>query len=225
MHGPSRSVSTAQLTESWLPRFANSEIVGNVLIVIAPRTSGPAEPCEFCHTPMPTSLACPKCMKLVALQPGGALGCFSDGCIARMWNFICCPFCDLALTNQASENANPSNVQPTPQVNLANFDLEKVFLQLDRFHAHIASIPGALDYPDLKAQLDIISTGKEKIKRGYEARVARAGEIMAKMAAFSNEMKEKEKVQQQKLEELNKPAPSPDGDALGQALLKNLGLI
>src|ERR1051326_3307301 len=53
--GPARRISHAELLDLWQPKFANSEIVGGVLIAIAQE---PAEqpPCQFCHTPTPATI-------------------------------------------------------------------------------------------------------------------------------------------------------------------------
>jgi hypothetical protein len=52
LYGPRRRIPHAELLELWQPRFANSEIVGNVLIGIA--ASPVAVPkCPLCETPIP----------------------------------------------------------------------------------------------------------------------------------------------------------------------------
>jgi len=68
LNGPSRHLSHAELLELWQPHFSNSEIAGNGLIGVAtrpPAISG----CRLCHTPIPSSVECPKCKQPVSLEP------------------------------------------------------------------------------------------------------------------------------------------------------------
>src|SRR5487761_2700099 len=91
--GPARRVSHAELLELWQPSSPNSEIVGNIMIGIA-AAPPPVPACEFCHTTIPPLVDCPKCGKTMAMAPAALLGCVRDGCIARMWNYLACPWCD-----------------------------------------------------------------------------------------------------------------------------------
>ena len=224
--GPSRRMSHAELMQLWQPQSSASEITGNVVIGIAadPATI-PA--CEFCHTAMPAKVDCPKCGKAVSLSPAAALGCIRDGCIARMWNFVACPSCDFMWSfNEAGTStgdlpraaaANEGSPLPAPP------DLDKAFAQLDQFCAHMLSLPGAENHPDLKAQVDFIQGNKDKV------RLAQAGELMGikarldRLAAANEESKKTVEADRKRREELNAPPPPLDGNALGQALLKNLG--
>jgi len=58
MAGPSRKLGHAELLELWLPQHANSEIVGAMLIAIAPASRPPLAKCEFCHVAIPRAVTC-----------------------------------------------------------------------------------------------------------------------------------------------------------------------
>lgn len=113
LFGPSRRLPHAELLDLWLPRVPNSEIVGNFLIgIVAEPTDVPA--CETCHTRLSASIRCPRCKNTVALRPAALLGCLNDSCSARMWNYVCCPTCDLtwSFTSSAQPSGAPAPVSP-----------------------------------------------------------------------------------------------------------------
>jgi hypothetical protein len=92
------------------------------------------------------------------------LGCSRDGCIARMWNYICCPFCD-CLFNEAGKSAavpvgaqEPKSTLPDPP------NLDSVIAEIDKYCAHILSIPGLAPNPDLKIQMPVLQAHKDKLK-------------------------------------------------------------
>jgi hypothetical protein len=229
--GPSRRVSHAELIELWRPAFPNSEIAGNVLIGIA--AEPPAQmTCEFCHTKIPLRFSCPRCSKNVSLQPSSVIGCVRDGCIARMWNYVCCPACDFLWSfSQAAPVSNPAAAEkppqsvPSAQPEVPAVDFEKVFGALDNFCDHVMSIPGAAARADLRTHVDYLRGLKEKIKL---ARVEEASHVKARqdlVASIGQDAMQKEAAHRKKVEELNRPGPPLDGDALGHALLKKLGLV
>jgi hypothetical protein len=226
--GPSRTLKSVELVDLWLPRSTESEVVGNVVIAIAEAGAVPAGPCVYCHTRMPANVECPQCKKVVDLAPGAALGCVRENCIARLWNFICCPHCDYCWSFTVSDAGGGPEIrepQPAqPQMHPGILDINKLFGQVDKFTAMIASAPGAMEHPEVKAQLDLIASAKQKFKQGYAERLLRQASIMEGLARSASMMKEQEEAQQKVLEEMNKPPAPLDGDALGQALLKNLGL-
>jgi hypothetical protein len=235
--GPSRCLSHAELIELWQPYFPNSEIAGNALIGIA--TEPPTvDPCRFCRTPMPSSIDCPNCNQPVGLQPGGLLGCMNHTCIARMWNYVCCPACDYtwSLGSDAPQSALsasfsgqgsarhggavPPAEQAVAQGTPINFD--RMFSAMDEFCAHILALPIAPD-PQLRQQLDFISASKEKITLAYAEQQARQKAQERQVAALRETAKLRQEAHRKKMEELNRVAPPLDGNALGHALLKNLG--
>jgi hypothetical protein len=223
--GPFCRMSYAELLQLWQPQSSNSEIAGNVLIGIA-ADAGAIPACEFCHTEIPPKVDCPRCKKAVGLRPAALLGCIRDGCIARMWNYIACPSCDFmwsfnetgtSIGDSPSPGANTDSLVPEP------LNLDKLFEELDKFHAHILSIPGAADHADLLAQLNVIRTGKDRLKlaqieeqTSFKARADRA-------AAAEKESRRREEARREEARERNAPLPPLDRDALGYALLKNLG--
>jgi len=232
--GPSRYLPHAELLELWQPRFSNSEIVGNVLIGIA--LDPPALPsCQLCGTPIPSEVECARCKSPVRLQPTALLGCASNACIARMWDNVCCPSCDYLwdFSHQPQPAEAPAkgpgvtSPQPSsPQVASGaapGLDINKLFGEVDKFCAHILGIPAAANHPEIKKQLDFITASKEKFKLVYAEELAKRAGTQAQLDALLKAAKERAEIHRKKMEELSRPAPPLDGNALGHALLKNLG--
>src|SRR5262249_35918172 len=155
--GPTRRLTHAELLELWLPRFANSEIAGNVLIGVSNAGTPSAASCEFCRTPMPDSVECPRCKKSVGLEPSALLGCINDMCIARMWDHLCCPSCDFVWTFRSLPPPGSSAARIAQVPNLAesqrgvpqSVDIEKLFGEVEKFCAHIGSIPAMAGNPEI----------------------------------------------------------------------------
>ena len=226
--GPSRRVPHAELLDLWKPYFPNSEIAGNVLIAVAAGPP-PAPACEFCHTPMPLGVDCPSCSKPTGLQPGVVLGCITDDCIARSWNWVCCPACDYVFTLDSAAalgtSAAPvqSSAPEAPPTAPPRVDIAKLFGEMDNFMSLVSSIPAAANNPDVKKQLEFITASKEKFKVAHAQELARRSAVIGQLAALTEKHKQQKEAQLKKTEELNKPSPPLDGDELGRALLKNLG--
>lgn len=238
--GPSRRMSHAELIELWQPRFPDSEIAGNVLIGIAVKP--PETPdCELCHTPIPRHVECPACKKPVGLQPSALLGCMDNACIARIWNFLCCPSCDYTWTfslrapaagatapgagssapgvsSSLSPNAKP--VPPAGQ-DLLNFD--EMFAEMDKFCKHVLSLPAAANHPEIKRHMELLAARKEQLKQAQAQTLTHLKTHQEQMAKMAQEAKQRQEAHRKKMEELNRPSPPLDGNALGHALLKNLG--
>jgi hypothetical protein len=233
-YGPSRTLSHADFLELWQPRFPNSEILGYTLIVLAAQPSA-VRPCDLCRTPMPTSVQCPNCKHTINLQPALVLGCINASCAARTWNYICCPSCDCLWTlspqsPQATAQAGTpaAAMLPLPESRNAlgpatDLDVDKLFAEVDRFCGHILGIPAAVNHPEVKKHLDLITAGKNKFKVAYAEALARRAALQGQLAATLKAAQEKQDKQRSKMEEVNRPSPPLDGDALGRALLKNLG--
>jgi hypothetical protein len=224
-----RRMSHAELLQLWQPQSAASEIAGHVVIGIAAETAAIA-PCEFCHTTIPSKVGCPRCKKAVALSPAAILGCIRDGCIARMWNYVACPSCDFMWSfNEAGTSmgdvprATVEAAAPEDSRIPALPDLDKTFALLDKFCAHMLSIPGAENHPDLKAQIDFIQGNKQPLRLAQAEELVGMKARLDRLAAASEESKQQEEARRKKLQERNAPLPPLDGHALGQALLKNLG--
>ncbi len=232
--GPSRRLSQAELLALWQPHFSNSEIVGNVLIAIA-AAPPPTPACRFCQTLTPTSIDCPSCKKPIGLRPGTVLGCMKQDCIARMWSYICCPSCDFmmdsssppvqagapdsrATTGASSDAAVEGDTTEPPSLN-------KMFEEMDKFCNQIQSLPGAANHAELQKQIQILAGTKAAMKVAL-AEAAVYGQIHKdRLAAFVQGSGQRAEAHRKKIEELNRPSPLLDGNALGRALLKNLGFI
>ncbi|MGC2404683.1 MAG: papain-like cysteine protease family protein [Acidobacteriaceae bacterium] len=225
--GAARRLSHAELIELWLPQVPNSEIAGGVLIAID-AAELPAQPdCEFCRTPMLSTVDCPRCSKPVGLQPGAVLGCINDGCIARMWNWICCPTCDYVFTLKAGAAAGaPAEAQPPAAgtaVAVYAVDLAKLFAELDKFTSHVLSIPAAANDPNVRQKLEFVEATKEQIKVAHAEDLARRASVFGQLAAFEEKIKQQKEAELKKIEDRNAPATPLDGNALSGAMLKNLG--
>jgi Peptidase C39 family len=224
LFGGVRRMSHAGLSQLWQPQSANSEVFGNVVIGIAGPSAAAA--CEFCHTAMPSKVACPNCKNAVGLEPGAILGCIRDGCIARMWNYICCPSCDFLWSfNEAGTSTGeippPAPASAPPVAQTVNFD--KLFTEMDKFCAFAAAHPEAADHAELKQQLDFLAGTKEKVLRAQAEATARIRARQEKLDASRDAMKKKEEARRQQAEERNKLLPPLDGNAVAHALLRNLG--
>lgn len=225
LFGAARRLSHAELLQLWLPA-PNSEIAGNVLIAIAPIADAEASSCEYCHTPLPLSVGCPRCNQPVGFQPGIVMGCVRDGCIARMWNWVCCPACDCVFSLRDGETAGPSVAKaaaPEPDSTAAPaVDIAKLFAEIDKFTNHVLSIPVAANNPDIKKKLELVAASKEQFKTAHAAELARRAAVLGQLAALQEKTKQQRAAQLKKIEELNAPKPL-DGNALCAAMLKNLG--
>ena len=224
--GQSRRMPHAELMQLWQPQSSPSEILGNVLIAISAGPT-PILACEFCHTAIPLKVDCPKCGKAVGLSPAPALGCIRDGCIARMWSYIACPSCDFMWSfNDAGTStgdlprtaarSETSRLPPLP-------DLDAAFAQLDRFCAHMLSVPRGVTFSDLKAQIEFIQGSKDKLRLAQAEELIGIKARLDGLAAAAEESKERIEADRKKAEERKAPLPPLDGDALGAAFLMNLG--
>jgi hypothetical protein len=226
--GPSRKVAHAELLDLWQPKFPNSEIVGGVLIAIA-QEAPDLPPCQFCRTPTPASIECPNCRKPVGLKPGVVLGCMNQNCIARMWNYICCPACDFMWNRDthlepAGAVAAGGTAPGPPADDIAEPPtLNPAFEAVDKFVDHIKSIPGALEHPDIRKQLEILSGGKANLKLALAEAAFHVKAYQGQMGGFVQASEARREAHRQKMEEVNKKGEPLDGVALGRALLKNLG--
>ena len=219
--GPARHIPHAALLDLWLPHYPNAEITGNVLIGIAAQPSD-VPPCQLCGSVIPPHVDCPNCRKPVVLQPAMLLGCVGASCAGKMWNYICCPFCDYTWTFgmeplEGQQAASGSTEDP--------WNLGRLFQELDKFCDHVQSLPAVADRADVRQQLDFIRASKDKLKLAQAEEFVHRKLNQARLTQLQQMAQQQEEAFLKKQEEINKPAPASDGNALGQALLKDLGLL
>jgi hypothetical protein len=144
-----------------------------------------------------------------------------------MWNWICCPACDYVFTLKAGAAAGgPIEAQPSAAgtaVPAPAVDIAKLFAEIDKFTSHVLSIPAAANDPTIKQKLELVSASKEQFKAAHAADLARRATALGQIAAFQEKNTQQKEAQLKKIEELNAPGTPLDGDALGDAMLKNLG--
>jgi hypothetical protein len=249
--GASRRLKHDVLLDLWLPRLPNSEIVGNFLIGVAsePHRS-PA--CSVCHTPLLPALKCPRCKDPIGFEPDGLLACLNNACSARMWNYVCCPTCDLtwsfSIETETPKASAPASATPAGATSLADsespasplpsasepsasasstrdpMNLAQLFGEIDKFCNQILSIPAAADHSELKQQLDFINASKEKLIRAQAEALVNRELHQDQLATMVQASRQRQEAHQKKLDELSKPLAPLDGDALARALLKHLGI-
>jgi hypothetical protein len=221
--GPSHRLSHAELLELWQPRFPNSEIVGSTLIAIAARQPAAAV-CEICRNPFPARVECPQCHNPIALRPVAPFGCISEACVARIWNYVCCPTCDYMWSFDTAPPEAPAEAAQAETEDDAPFNLDPLFQQLDKFCGAILASPAAAGNPEIVQQIAFITASKGELTLAMAEDSANRKAQKKKMAAMAKESEQRGEAHRRKMEEINTPSPPLDGNALGQALLKNLGL-
>lgn len=216
--GPSQRIPFGQLLELWQPRLPGSEIVGNVLIAIAddpPRVDA----CASCSVPIPAEAPCPQCKAGVPLAPSALVGCVGASCVNRSWLRVCCPSCDYTFPFVGAGADEP------PAAVEGLWNLGPLFTQLDKFQAHIRSLPGIADRDDVKEQLALIDRKKVELRLAEHEEIARRKveetQVAEKREAFEKEAEEIRKAQ----EAATSPAAPLDGNALAADLLKSLGIV
>lgn len=219
-YGPSRRVSHTDLLELWQPRYLNAEIVGNVLIGIAAQPTT-LPPCSLCGTGIPPHIDCPRCAKPIPLQPAALLSCMGAGCAARLWNYLCCPFCDYTWTFHLEAAPTPTPAGSEEDL----WKLQHLFGELNKFCEHILSLPAAAKHPDVRKQIDFIKASQDKLQLAQSEELVRRKAQQARTTQLQQKFKQEEEVILKKREEINQPTAPLDGTALGQALLKDLGLL
>jgi hypothetical protein len=220
LYGPSRHVPQADLLDLWRPRYVNAEIVGNVLVGIAPRQEESVT-CPACQSPIPQSIPCPGCGQPVPLQPAALLGCMSPGCPARLWDGICCPFCDHVRRAGTELEPTPPGVAPSDE----SATIDRAFAELDKFVQLLLSEPSFAARPDLQEQVNFLKGGKARFQEALAERDLHMKQRQTRLEQLQKECQEHRAAQERAQAERNQPAPTPDGNALGLALVKKAGLI
>jgi hypothetical protein len=219
-YGPRRRIPHAELLELWQPQFANSEIVGNVLIGIAARPAAVSR-CPLCETPIPEQIPCPRCSRPVTLQPPDLLGCVGEGnCLGRLWNYVCCPACDNMWNFTMGPSAPPADTGAEDGI----WNLGPLFQELDKFREKIQSIPGMASRADVREQFTFIEKSKLQLKLAEKEETALRKEREAKLATMKEEYGKQEAAVEKAREDAAKPPAPADGATLGDSLLKELGI-
>jgi hypothetical protein len=222
--GPARRMRNSELMQLWDPG-ANSEITGEVLIAVSPPKPGAAT-CELCQTPIPAAVPCAQCGKPVGLRPTASIGCINESCIARRWLYVCCPNCDNMWNfTAAAVPAAPKVAEEKPEKEKDPFQLGKVYAAIDKFCATMMAIPLLASNPDVLKCLDAMKASKGKLAEAAEQQLAMYKAQKEKLEALLEKSKQAQEAHKKQVETLTTPSPPLDGNALGQALLKNMGLI
>jgi len=226
LEGPSRRATLDNLLDLWQPGApGGSEIIGNVLIAIAPRLAGPAAEspkCPACKVVMPKEIACPACSYPVPLSPSSLLGCIGEGCRTRLWRYLCCPECDCTWAfngKPAAQAGGPAAAQPK------GLEVDHLYSELDKFFAHIKGIPGAADHADIQAQMSFIASQKEPLRAALAEAAANRRQRMQQMDDLTQTAEANKESLRKRREDAARQSPPLDGDALGMALLRNHGFV
>jgi hypothetical protein len=91
--GPGRTLSRNEFLQLWNPYSGLTEILGQVLVAIAPDSSQ-LESCSLCGGESADDITCVSCLKPFRLQPLAIMGCLTDWCPMRAWERFFCPWCD-----------------------------------------------------------------------------------------------------------------------------------
>jgi hypothetical protein len=102
-------------------------------------------------------------------------------------------------------------------------DFERLFGEMDKFCDLIRTFPASAQDTGIRQQLDFIEGTKEKIRLARTESLAHRQMVRDQLMRLKEEATKKEEAHRRRVQELNTPAPPLDGDALGRALLKNLG--
>jgi hypothetical protein len=130
-----------------------------------------------------------------------------------MWNF----------TAAASASAKVTPEEPEKEKD--PFQLGKVFAAIDQYCASIMAMPLIPNNPDIIKCLDALKATKGKLKEAAEQQLAQQKAHMEKLDALVEKAKQAREAHNKQKEALAAPSPPLDGNALGLALLKNMGLI
>ena len=224
--GPSRPLSFEQLMDLWRPVAHPSETLGNVVVGIAQRPPDRAfEACLGCKLPVPETAPCPKCQHPVTLRPMAMLGCIAEQCGSRYWTHVSCPECDCTWSFYGKPEPKGATAasQSAPGPAIDPLDVDQLYAHVDKFVQEVQRNPAAAANEDIQKHVAFIYSQKEVVRLALEeAAAARKQQMdhinaLTQMAATNKEALEKRK------EEAARQSPPLDGDALGIALLRNLG--
>jgi hypothetical protein len=155
----------------------------------------------------------------------------NENCIARMWNYICCPNCDF-MWNSGSQaipagseapDGVSSDAPKAETLHMTPPGLKHLFEALDYFVAEVKKIPGAAENSMIKEHLDRLPANKADILNAFAEGEKHGQAYMAQLGSFVAAAEERREAHRQKMEEVNKKSEPLDGVALGKGLLKTLG--
>lgn len=106
----------------------------------------------------------------------------------------------------------------------AAVDIARLFSEIDKFMAQVLAVPAAANDPTVKRKLELLETSKEQYRAAHADDLARRAAALGQISAFQQKHKEQKEAALKKGEERNAPPQPVDGDALHDAMLKNLGL-
>ncbi len=218
-YGPDHRIPYGDLLELWQPGYPSSEIVGNVLIGIATPAPAPEErKCPGCAVEVPPEVDCPKCAAKVPLSPAALLGCVGE-CVRRSWNYVCCPHCDLMWTFVATA---PEEAKPPDE---GIWNLGTLFAELDKLETHVNANKKAAKRTDVKEQLASIRENRERLRLAEREELAMRAQAEAELSGFTQSVAKEEEAIAKAREAASKPAAPIDAGKLGDALLKDLGIV
>jgi hypothetical protein len=120
-------------------------------------------------------------------------------------------------------NAGEPQAPAAPEPGGAKF--ERLFTQLDKFCDYIESIPQLAQHPEIRQRVAALRAGKGQLKMARSDVLYHQKVHQAQTAQLLQKHKEEQAAMLQKKEAMDQPAPPLDGNALGQALAKDLGLV
>ena len=160
-------------------------------------------------------MVCPKCRTGVSLHPSALFGCFRNRCIARMWNYVCCPNCDHLWDARAqalaqdggstTELPNPAAAPAALQADTGEPDFAKMFAALDQFAAFAMTIPGAANHAELKTHLDVIRGARQQLAVAQAEEAAQVKMRADRIEALKQAARQREEASASKRRNLRKP--------------------
>ena len=142
-------------------------------------------------------------------------------CVAHMWNYICCPFCDCGFTSGAQvspgvplqpdpNHPGSPGAQPATARQENPLDFTRLFAEVDKFCSYILTIPGAAAHPEIKKRLDFLAASKEKLKLGAVESLARRKAHQEQLAKMMQTAKQNKEAHRKRMEGAQ-PAVAPFG--------------
>ena len=226
MAGPLRRLNFSELLDLWRAGMPISETIGNVLIGIGPKDEAPArEPCPICKLTVPAEVKCPKCGKPVTLQPAAVLGCVAESCGSRMWSYLCCPECDCTWAFHGKADGPAAGEKGPPTSEDDPLSVDRLFAEIGKAFSHVMSDPVLSKNEEVLKQIELIQEQKEPLRMSLAEAEANRKARRDQLAVMTETAQMNSALHQKRAEEAARESPPLDGDALGIALLRNLGFV